>query len=150
MKIDLTHRQFELLLQLVYMGRYCHGIVERPETMTAEEGELIHLVNKFNLIAFETEGLKHLASLDPDGRVRASLEVEQRTVGILQEANDKLLDELLASHLANDEIERVYGDLPKNTIENYTIWSRLYEAAYEPILAELQQNELKNIRLHLP
>ncbi len=150
MILNLTHRQFELLLQLVYMGRYCYGIVERPETMTAEEGELIHLVNKIYKKAAETEGLEHLVLDNPNRKLSASIEVENRNEEFLNAALDGMIAERLAGHLASDEIDRVYGELPKETTEQYAHWSRLYEAAYEPILEELQKNDLKNIRLDLP
>jgi hypothetical protein len=117
--------------------------------MTPEEGELIHLVNKLSKIASETEGLQHLANDFPDGKLRASLEVEKRALAVLDEATDKLLMDLLASKLASDEIERVYGELPKDSTEEYARWSRLFEAAHEPILEELQKNGYKNVRLQM-
>lgn len=150
MNINLTERQFELLYLLVYMGRFCHGIVQRPETMTAEEGELLHLVNKLSFIAKETKGLEHLVSDFPDGKLRPSLFVEHKTIDILNKANSELLAEMLAGNLASDEIKRVYGDLPKNTKEEYANWSRLYEAAYEYIYEDIKKNEMANIRLVKP
>ena len=150
MTIDLTHRQFELLLQLVYMGRYCYAIVERPETMTAEEGELIHLVNKIYKIASETPGLTHLADDYPDGRMRASIEVENRNEAFLNAALDRMVNEHLANGLASGEIKRTYGELPKEDPDDYAKWSRLYEAAYESMLDDLEKNGLKHIRWQLP
>jgi hypothetical protein len=150
MTIELTKRQFELLLQLVYMGRYCYGIVEKPETMTAEQGELIHLVNKIYTIASQTDGLKHLVSDYPDGRMRGSIELEDRNAEFLDVATKNMALDYLADHLAKDEIERVYGDLPKDSLETYTRWSKLFEAAYDSIREDLEKNKFKNIRLHLP
>ena len=148
--LDLTHRQFELLLQLVYMGDYCRIVVPRPAEMTAEQGEVEHLKNKIYALAAKTEGLKHLADDYPDGHMRASIEVENRNEEILNEALDRLIIERLSSHFASEEVERVYGPVSYDDPEEHKKWSRIYTTVKDAMVKEMTKNEFKNIRLHLP
>ena len=67
--LDLTHRQYELLLQMVYMADYCYAVVPRPETMTPEQGEIEHflkaresVLHLLNVKAKELEGAQKLTA----------------------------------------------------------------------------------------
>lgn len=148
--LDLTHRQYELLLQMVYMARYCYSFVERPETMTPEQGEIIHLAKKIFTIASQTEGLKHLANNYPNGHMSASIEVENRNEELLNDALDRLIIERFSSHLASEEVDRVYGPVSYDDPEEHKKWSKIYTTVKEAVEEEMAKNEFKNIRLHLP
>lgn len=148
--LDLTHRQFELLLQLMYMGDYCRIVVPRPETMTPEQGEIEHLKNKIYTLAANTDGLRHLTNDYPDSHMRASIEVENRNEEILNEALDRLIIERLSSHMASEEVRRVYGPVRYDDPEEHQKWSKIFTTVKEAVEAELTKNEFKNIRLHLP
>ncbi len=150
MTINLTHRQYELLLQMVYMAQYCSAFVTRPETMTPEQGEMVHLAKKIYTIASQTEGLKHLANDYPNGKMGASIEVENKNEEFLNEALDRLIIERLSSHFASEEVERVYGPVSYDDPGEHKKWSRIYTTVKDAMVEEMTKNEFKNIRLHLP
>ncbi len=148
MKIELTYRQFELLLKLVFLGSDCHDVVEKPYLITTKECETHQLVNKLYRIAAETDGVKHLVDIDLEGKPCASEEFENQCNDLLDDAIDILMYEQLASELAIKELQRVYG---KNVFDGMDTNKRLrlIKTVYEPYLEKLQKNDLDNIRLVL-
>ncbi|HFA48904.1 MAG TPA: hypothetical protein ENJ95_07805 [Bacteroidetes bacterium] len=154
MTLHLTDRQLEILVLMVYIGRYYMSIVENPETMNPEEGEIIHFEDKIYQFAHKSENCSHL--VEPGGpagsRLSVSLDMERRALDILHRADQDWLIGVLATSMARRDLNDKYGKTVVKEMENndWTKYSRLMEVAMEPYEKEIGENGLDNLRFVPP
>jgi len=150
MKINLTERQFELLLQLVYLGRFTMNIVEDPRKMSPEEGEVIQLVKHLYHVAHTSGIASELVSVT-DGKLYSSLEMERRTGEIIQALHRDGFIDKLSGKLAHRDMVEKYGKTALEEMEDksWLQYRRLLDVAMEPYQEEFHKNGIQNLRLVL-
>jgi len=143
MKINLTKKQYETLVKLVYMGVYMVEVSSDPEEneYTEMEEYISSLAKNFNL--------EHLVEYyEDEKRYYPSLEIEddEEIVGFIQNYNDDIFWEKLIYSLARCDFINEYREdkIEKMTDEESFVKFQPFVHKYEK---EFSKNGLKNIKI---